>query len=453
MKRKTRNILLILVCVALFFCSLAGYGIYSVYKFLKPAFVSKEIPKEIAEPRVTTGQGWLTRTEFFKLDRQSYLDTFREAGGIEDEKERQRTVNSQTAKGLFNFSHISVIGNDVIAVGKFGGYVLDHSGSLRRHISFEPSTERIKIGPYEQDTYQANVDNLRVVPLTRENYGFLSWGSVQGVRIFNQDGDQIWTAGKEQVDLSIVLDGKEEREKKYDASTHVLEAAVGDLDNDGVSEFVVARKKDGIRVFDQSGNEKWFQPDEFPSEDLLIYDVDGDGTNELIEKGKQIRDGSGKILREMKGSSYDACVFVTDKEKRSKVNYLDFSQGKMEYSGEDGTTLFEVDAPLSDIKKAPERIDVPGDPEMSFTDETESVAFPKAVRVKLDGSGKRYLAVVAAFIGIPRANFYIFDEAGKLIYHELLPEDAETLTVLPAADGFDQILVGGSETIWKYSLR
>lgn len=61
-----------------------------------------------------------------------------------------------------------------------------------------------------------------------------------------------------------------------------------------------------------------------------------------------------------------------------------------------------------------------------------------------------YLAIVAVFIGIPRANLYIYEPNGTLVYHELLPEKAETIAVLPGENGLEQLLVGGKDTIWKY---
>ncbi len=50
-----------------------------------------------------------------------------------------------------------------------------------------------------------------------------------------------------------------------------------------------------------------------------------------------------------------------------------------------------------------------------------------------------------------RANLYIFEPSGILVYHELLGEDAETMAVLPSPDGEEQLLVGGKDTIWRYA--
>jgi len=88
---------------------------------------------------------------------------------------------------------------------------------------------------------------------------------------------------------------------------------------------------------------------------------------------------------------------------------------------------------------------------MSFTDDSESVGSPRAVWVKLRKDKPKYLAVLASFIGIPRSNLYIFEPNGTLVYHELLGEDAETIAMMPSTDGKEQLLVGGKESIWRYS--
>jgi len=445
MTTKVRNFLIVGGVLATIVIGLIGVGLYKVYSFFSMIGLNREIPAELKDARVTKGGEFLTRSDFFKLDTPGLLKTIGDGSKIPDEKEREKVVKSQTARGIYNFSDLQVIGDSIIATGEFGGFVFDLNGNLKRQILFDPSTERIKIGPIEKEVYQTSLNNLTIVRLDRDHTGFLSFGSIEGARIFDDNGKEIWTVGKETADLGRALSDSDEEYKK---SKHVLEATVGDLDNDGIGEYVVATKNEGIRAYDRSGKEIWLQPDEFASRKLAVFDLDRDGKNELLEIGHAVRDGSGKIIREMKTLG-DAWVLAEGKKEYS-IQFADIYHGKISLSAENGDKLFESDAPLSEIKKTPQQRTVPGT-DTSYTDDSDTVAYPKAAWVQLREGKPKYLAVIASFIGLPRSNFYVYDSAGVLVYHELLPEDAETIAVLPTGNGTDNILIGGKDTIWKYA--
>jgi len=144
------------------------------------------------------------------------------------------------------------------------------------------------------------------------------------------------------------------------------------------------------------------------------------------------------------------------------LQFIDVSDNKLTCYDETGKKFIEAEAPLSDVRiKTPSRppatpIDLgngiraePGD---SFGNDTESVYQPKAVWVSLRRDKPKYLAVVASFIGIPRAHLYVYAPDGTLVYQELLPEDAETLAAIPANQS-EEIVIGGKETIWKFTAK
>lgn len=460
MKKRTRNILIAGGVLTAIFAGILLYGAYSLYSFFSQITTAREIPDDLKEARITKGAGFLTKTEFFSVEQKGLLKTISDSSTIKDEKERQKTVSSSVGKGLFNFADIKIVNEELIAVSQSSGYVFDKNGNLKREIFFEPLKEKLKIGWYEQDTYQSRMDNIQIVELEKNKLGFLSFGGLQGVRIFDENGNEIWNYGKEKMDLGIILEDEKERDARFERSTHVLQAAVGDLDGDGIAEYIVAKQNDGMRVFDRNGNEKWFQADKFPNEKLYVTDINGDNKNEIVAIGSdaKIRDGSGNVTRQIKGSSEIAAFLISDdKDKKVTEKALTFCRiksNRINCDDENRQTILQSDAPLSDVKsKESRKIDVPGHPEMSFTDETESVSYPKAVWVNLRKDEPKYLAVVAAFIGLPRANFYLYDEKGNLVYHELLPEDAETVAVIPAANERQEIIIGGKNTIWRYALN
>lgn len=444
MTSKTKNILIILSVLVVIGLGVVGYGAYKIYSLFTHFGSNREVPPELQQARITVGEGFLTRTEFFKLEEGGVLKAIGEGSRIPDEKEREKKVNANVARGIYNFADLQVVGQEIIAVAEFGGFFFDVTGNLKKEIYFEPVAEKLTIGPYEHQSYQSRASNLRIVRLDSSKVGFLSFDSTQGVLVFDENGNQIWSHGKKDVDLASLV---KDPEAEYEKSTHVMQAAVGDLDGDGVSEYVVARKNDGLRAYDKSGKERWFQPDEFPSTKLDIIDLDGDGKAEVIEIGERIRDGNGKIIRETKGSDSDAYLVVEAKDGKAELQFASFYEGDFTYSSENGEKLFNTHAPLSSIKKKPENVDVPGNADI----DDESVAFPKAAWVGFRKNEPKLLAVIASFILLPRSNFYVFDKTGRLIYHELLPEKAETLTILPTTDGEEDILIGGKNTIWRYS--
>jgi hypothetical protein len=403
MKPRTRNILIIVGIVVLIVFGFVGYGIYSLYSFFSQVreFTNREIPAELKETGVLKGADFLTKSEFFKLKETGFTETIGKGAAAKDEKERQKIINSNTAKGIFGFDDIKICGEEIVAVGKFGAQVFDLNGNFKQEILFEPNQTKIKVGWYEQNHYKNDLDNLQIIDL--ENDGrceFFSFGLTQGMVVYGNQGNIIWKYGENEI-----TDLFEKRD--IDKEIYVTEATVGDLDGDGAAEYIVARRNDGIRVFDRNGGEKWFQPEEFPTASMKVLDIDGDGKNELLEYGgkSKIRDASGNVIRELKGgSSNNAVLFVEDKDKRKTLIFCNIYQNKFTCEDENDQKIIESEAPLSDIpKKNPKKVEVPGYPEMSYMDDKESVSYPKAVLVSLRKDKPKYLAVVASFIGIPRA--------------------------------------------------
>lgn len=469
MKKKTRNILIVISVILVFCFSVVGFAVYKAYSFFSQIGVAREIPDELKEARILKGAEILNKKEMFRFEKEELLKIIGKGAQTKDEKERQKVIQSQTARGIHNFADIKVVNNELIAVGQFGGFIFDLNGNLKREILFEPSAEKIKIGWYEQDNYQSNTDNLKIVELEKNKLGFSSFGSTQGFRVFDENGNQIWEYGKDKIDLSILMENEKERDKRFDERKYILEATVGDLDNDGISEYIVAVKNDGIRAFDKGGNEKWFQPDEFPSSKLKIADFDGDGKNELLEisSNSKIRDANGKVVREIKaGNSNEAVLFSEDKSNKKHINFCDAYKGKFTCVDENNKEFINFDTPLSDINIKTKKPDFPAPTPIGmangvraepkgtpFESNSESIYDPQAVWVNFRKDKPKYLAVVASFISLPRSNFYLYDEKGTLVYHELLPEDAETIAVVPSANETQEIVIGGKNTIWRYVMN
>jgi hypothetical protein len=74
--------------------------------------------------------------------------------------------------------------------------------------------------------------------------------------------------------------------------------------------------------------------------------------------------------------------------------------------------------------------------------------------VRLKEATPAFLAVVTEFAAIDRSVLYIYSTEGKLVYQEVLPEDCSSIAVLPREGRQAQeLLIGGSETVWRYNAR
>ena len=409
----------------------------------------------------------MQKSEFFKLPKLSYAETVAKASQSKDEKEKNQIISAETAKDIYGFDDLKICGAEIVAVGKFGGYVFDLSGNLQRELYFEPKVEKISIFGFERESFRATLDKLRIVDFRNDgNCSFISQGSVDGVAVFDNQGRLTWRYGERPIDVF-----KQKSPAEEDAETYVTEAAVGDLTDDGVLEYIFSVKNEGIRAFDINKNELWFQPDAFPTADFRVVDLDGDGTTELLEfqgMSSTIRDKkTGNVIKKLEiddGWRKDFLVYEDAAGKRS-VRFYEIEANKFAFSDASNKILSEMDAPLSKIKIQPKKpLYVPtpyaindkvrAEPvEISSTSDTDEVSDVKAVWVTLQKDKPKYLAVIGSFFNLQRTNFYLYDEKGTLVYHELLPEEARTMSVLAAQAAGEEILIGGKDTIWKFSAK
>lgn len=120
----------------------------------------------------------------------------------------------------------------------------------------------------------------------------------------------------------------------------------------------------------------------------------------------------------------------------------------------DGKNFSKVAAPLSKINlEKPRELKIPGSDE-PFLFHTEEVYRARGAWVKLKKDQPKYLAVVAKFGVIDRSLLYVYDEQGKLVYHEILPEDCNAVVAFSSEnEGSEDILVGGERSVWRYAAR
>ena len=437
-----------LFAVFLVLC-VVGYGAWRVYSFLSSAgtITEAEIPPEIGEPRVTRGADFLLKHEIFRKTALSNTDLIIKGTGEPDVQKRQQMIEAETDKRYFGYSDVRVCGDHIIAAGKFGAFRLTPTGELEQTIFFDPKIVEVKILYWKTTHPTQTLDNLRIVDVDGDGAcEFVSHNSVEGFAFFNSSGKLNWRYGDRE--LASLTTREDE--------PYITSVDVGDVDDDGREDFLISKKEDGIRAFSATQQELWFQPDEYPTADLVFVDTDGDKKRDLVElqgMGSKIRDKrTGKLRSELKLESSTSGVFeFPTKGKRPIAASYAFSEGYLTVSDLKGNALFKVEAPMSEVKKTA----TSGQPlhDQSYGDNTESIYEPKAKLVSLIPGQPKFLVIVGSYVIVRRSNVYVYDHLGKLVYHELLGEEAEALAIMPNSDGSEGFLVGGQDTVWKYAAR
>lgn len=450
MSRKGKIILAVSLSVVALGTGILGYGAWSIYSFLNSIgeLTDADIPAELSEPRVLKGNDILAKREIFKKVALSQGDMILKAANIADEEEREIFTESEVAKRFYGFSDVARCGDEIVAVGKFGGYRLDLEGNLKDTLSFEPLRDDIKILFWKQKHVSQTLDNLRVVDVESDGRcEFVSNGSTDGFTYFDATGKVVWRYGNRKLDEVLANDS--------DDYPWITGVDVGDVDDDGILDFLISKKADGIRAFTADKREIWFQPDEFPTSDLLFVDTDADGARELVEfhgGSSTVRDKrTGKILHPLKlDGGADGIIEVVGEKKKGEAQVYEIAGNKLTVKDLSGAVVYSSEAPLSQVTKTPKNERAANS---EYEDDTDSVYEPRAQMVLLNSGKPKYLVILASYIGMPRTNLYVYGPGGQLVFHELLDEDAETLSVIRNPDGTEGFLVGGKDSIWKYTAK
>jgi len=263
---------------------------------------------------------------------------------------------------------------------------------------------------------------FRMVPVDLKgdrNHAFMNrGGDGQQVGLFDSEGRVAWRYG-----LGV------------DPAPNNM--AAGDLDGDDRPEFAVGMNGEGgIRLLNQQGKEKWKQPD-INVWHMEILDVDGDGKNEIVHSNVsgqvRIRDGDGKLLREIPAKTFVAAFSVCrwpdanggwallNNNQLEGIQLMDFA----------GNALTKFFPPVKGRR-------VYGTP------------------VRLSASEKPYFALLVCDC-VPRndTRLFLYDADGEIVFDKrLLTPRASLLTVPGDTPETEKLLVGESEgAVWQIRLK
>lgn len=446
-KRSVKIVLSVIAAIIVTVFAIAGYGVWRTLSFLSEisSDSDKQVPIELAQPRVLTGSEFLSKRQLFKKTAKSFSEVVFD-GSARDEEDRDKLVSIESAKKVYGFSDIRLCGDEIVAAGEFGAYIIDRDGNLKRFVAFERLKDEIKVLFWTQKTFRDTTDNLRIFDIESDGRcEYHSNGPSDGLALFDSEGRVLWRYRNRSYREYLGRDPKE-------SNAWVTDVGTADLNDDGKTDLILSLNGEGIRAFTADQKEIWFRAGDISSDRFHLLDVDNDGNPELLNfigGGSELMDrATGELIKEFPlEPGADGVMVVESPSGKKEFRLGSMSGDKFELHDLEGNTIFASDAPLKEVKAvAPKDYG-------SFTSDTENIYQPLVRAVSLKNDAEKFYVVLGSYVGIPRSQLYVYDSKGKLVYQEMLDEEAEAMTVLAEPEGREGFIVAGKHTVWRYSAK
>jgi hypothetical protein len=203
--------------------------------------------------------------------------------------------------------------------------------------------------------------------------------------------------------------------------------AAGDLDGDGVPEFVAGYNGGGgVRAFDAMGKERWRDADANVWH-VEIVDTDGDAKPEIVHSNAAgevtTRDANGKVLKRTRAAGYFSDFSLVEWPSQ-RIGLL--------HGGDNTTSVVDFDGSTRAALQTPD---------------TGILTDAHGALVRFRGSDHLVLAMSASLWD--RTQLFVFDRGGVLRYREVMPGKC----VAVAAAEPDAFLFGCDSRVYRYSRR
>jgi len=351
-------------------------GGFLVYQFLiKPIFIT---PEDLNTPRVVVDSDLLSKKIFVEDLRLGMVTDI--------------VLEELDGRG----------GREIGIAGRKGALFLSTTGKVKSSVMFSSTTSHVDIIDVEGDGVCEFIN--------RGGYR----GDTRDASLLDHNGKTLWT---------------------YGGSPAINNMCAGDIDGDGIAEFVAGfNGGGGVHLVDEKGERRWRQPDGNVWHVELV-DTNGDGNIEIVHTNVggriNVRDKDGNIISRASSDSHFTDFSICKWPSKDDREYvLHCEKNKIGLYDFDGEAVAGFDAP-----------------------NCSRYGHARGVLVKTERGEPEYLAVLAEFRHWKRALLYLYDSAGELVYQEILPDACASIAVIPLKGSeTDTILVGGEGKVWEYGV-
>jgi hypothetical protein len=161
-----------------------------------------------------------------------------------------------------------------------------------------------------------------------------------------------------------------------------------------------------------------------------------------------IKDAQGELLKKIEYPFFLSRFVLCQLPDKKDLSLVEVDDGFLWITDFIGKPYYKFQAPLSQFTSATRR-----DP-LGFLEET-SVYGIQGQWGKFLKDQPECFALVTRFAALDVSVFYIYNQAGQLLYQEVLPDECKAIALVPQTDANSTptMFLMGRKTVWRYKTK